>query len=133
MNVAHDAWNDLDELYEVDESAAYAIDVFLEEAADSQVILERLAEIQHYRSYALEGDWDYDIKRWVALWSRYALLRVRLYDVPGEAANYRIIYAFHPFERRIYILGIVARTFDYDPEHPISKRIIAVYRSLDLS
>lgn len=133
MNVANDAWNDLDALYEVDEAAAYAIDVFLEEAADSQVILERLAEIQHYRSYALEGDWDYDIKRWVELWSRYALLRVRLYDVPGEAASYRIIYAFHPFERRIYILGIVARTFDYDPEHPISKRIIAVYRSLDLS
>lgn len=131
MVIHDDAENDLDALYEVDEDGAAEIEVFLDEAIGSQDTLARLTE-DHFRSYALDQGQDYDVKRWYELWKTCALWRVRLYDVPGVAANHRIIYAFHPSEQRIYVLGIVARSFDYDPKHPVSERIVAAYRDLDI-
>ncbi|MCK9987756.1 MAG: hypothetical protein AzoDbin1_04228 [Azoarcus sp.] len=132
LTVSVEAEADLEALYEVDEDGAADIDVFIDEALGSQDILGRLSEIRYYRSYAQDGARDYEIQRWEALWRKFALLRIKLYDVPTVATQYRIIYAFHPSEQRIYILGIVSRAFDYDPEHPVSKRIIAAYRNLDI-
>lgn len=132
LTVCAEAEADLEALYEVDEDGAAEIDVFLQEAMDSQDILERLSEIRYYRSYGRDEAPDYEIKRWEALWRSFALLRIKLFDVPAGAASHRLIYAYHPSEQRIYILGIVSRAFDYEPEHPISKRIIAAYRNLDL-
>ncbi|ENO90434.1 hypothetical protein [Thauera linaloolentis] len=129
LSVHKCAEEDLDALYELDEDGAAAIDVFLEEASSSQEILDRFT-IQDYRSYST--DFDYDIKRWKQLWGNFALWRARLFDVPNVAANHRIIYALHPIERRYYVLGIVPRDFDYDSDHPLSKRIIRTYGELDL-
>lgn len=129
LSVHELAEEDLDTLYEVDEDGAAAIDVFLEEASSSQEILDRFT-VQDFRSYST--DIDYDIKRWQKLWNKFALWRARLFNVPGAAANHRIIYAFHPVERRYYVLGIVPRDFNYDPDHPLSKRIIRTYGELNL-
>lgn len=129
LSVHELAEEDLDALYELDEDGAAAIDVFLEEASSSQEMLDRFT-VQDFRSYST--DLDYDIKRWQQLWNRFALWRARLFNVTGAAASHRIIYAFHPVERRYYVLGIVPRDFNYDPDHPLSKRIIRTYGELNL-
>lgn len=129
MSVCEDAEADLDALYANDEDSAALIDVFLQEAAASQEMLDRFT-CQGYRNYG--GDFDFDIKRWEKLWSSHALWRARLFYIENGAANYRIIYAFHPGERRYYILGIVPREFDYEPSHPLSQRIVACYNELGI-
>lgn len=131
MSIHEDAELDLDALYDEDEDGAAAIDVFLDEAASSQDILDRFT-VDGYRSYALDSEHDFEVKRWKELWSRLGLLRLRLFGVPGSAGSHRIIYAFHSIERRYYILGIVPREFNYESDHPLSQRIIRAYRDLDI-
>jgi hypothetical protein len=131
LSIHKDAEDDLDALWEADPEGAAMIDVFLEEVASaSQDVLERLTS-DGYRSYT--NDPDFDIKRWKALWKNYPLWRLRLFNVPGVAASHRIVYTFHPQELRYYVLGIVPRDFNYDPGHPLSKRIIAACGNLGLS
>lgn len=129
LSIHEDAEQDIDDLYEIDEEGAAAIDVFLEEAATSQEILDCFT-VQDYRSYS--DGLEFDITRWKSLWKDCALWRARLFNVPGVAATHRIVYAFHPNERRYYILGIVPRDFDYDHQHPFTKRIVSAYRELGL-
>lgn len=129
LSVHKDAENDLDALYDSDEDSAATIDVFLDEASRSQEILDRFTS-NDFRSYG--STHDFDVTRWKALWAKYALWRLRLFDVPGAAANCRIIYTFHSVERRYYVLGIVPRDFDYDQSHPITQRIINAYQELDI-
>lgn len=128
LSIHEDAEADLDRLFETDEDGAAAIDAFLEEVAGSQALLDRLTQ-DHYRTYSPPA---FDVQRWQALWRQCALWRARLYDAPGTAAQHRIIYAFHPGERCIYVLGVVSRDFNYEPSHPFSKRIIRVYKDLGL-
>ncbi len=129
LSIHQDAEDDLDALYDTDEDGAAALDVFLQEAAQSQDLLDRFT-VNNFRSY--DPAHDFDIKRWQALWNTHALWRIRLFDVPGTAARHRIIYTFHPVERRYYVLGIVPREFNYDLGHPIAQRIIAAYEELDI-
>jgi hypothetical protein len=129
MSIHEDAEKDLDTLYAIDEEGAAGIDVFLEEAASSQKVLDHLLE-NRYRSY--DAGFDFEVRRWESLWKHYGLWRLRLFDVPGVAASYRVIYAFHGKQRRYYILGIVPRDFDYDPKHPFSRRIVNAYQALGI-
>lgn len=129
LSIHEDAEADLEDLYQVDEDGAALIDAFLQEAAGSQDMLDRFT-IRHYRSYG--NTFDFDVKRWQSLWHQYGLWRIRLFAVPGVAASHRIVYAFHGTQRRYYILGIVPRDFDYDPQHPYTQRIVSAYRELGI-
>lgn len=130
LSIHEDAEADLEDLYRVDEDGAALIDAFLQEAAGSQDILDRFT-LRNYRSYG--NRYDFEVKLWQSLWQKYGLWRIRLFDVPGVAASHRIIYAFHGIQRRYYILGIVPRDFDYDPQHRFTKRIIIAYRELGIT
>ena len=129
MSIHEDAEKDLEALYEVDEKGAAGIDVFLEEAASSQTVLDHLLE-NRYRSY--DAGFDFEVRRWESLWKHYGLWRLRLFGFAGDAASYRVIYAFHGKQRRYYILGIVPRDFDYDPKHHFTQRIVNAYQALGI-
>jgi hypothetical protein len=129
MSIHEDAERDLDRLYEVDEDGTATIDVFLQEAASSPAVLDRLLE-HRYRSY--DPGMDFEVQRWAALWKHYGLWRLKLFDVPGTAASHRVIYAFHGIQRRYYILGIVPRDFDYEPDHAFTRRIVRAYQALGI-
>lgn len=123
-----DAIDDLDGIYEVDEDAAADIETFIEEAKLNQGTLECLS-INGYIKY---GDNPFNVREWLeAKRERYNLWGVRLLWLES-ASDYRIVYAFHPLEYRYYILGVVAREFDYALNHPTSKRITAAYDALDI-
>ena len=126
----HDhAVTDLDDIYDVDEDAAADIEAFLEEAKCNQITLDNLSR----NGYIHYGELPFDVKEWArAKRIKLNLWRVRLLYLEGEAAKYRIIYAFHPVEFRYYVLGIVNRDFNYDLSHPTTKRILAAYEDLDI-
>ena len=127
--VHDDAQADLDRIYEEDEDAAADIEVFLEEAKNNQETLDNLTR----KGYVQYGDQPFDVKEWErAKRLKYNLWRLRLLWLGGAAAKYRIIYAFHPIEHRYYVLGIVERNFNYDPQHERSKQILAAYDLLDI-
>ena len=124
-----DACADIDALWETDEDAAADIETFLDEARHNQDTLDSMTR-QGYVSY---GDYPYDVKEWKeAKRQRYNLWRLRLLYLKNAAANHRIVYCFHPIENRYYVLGIVEREFDYDINHPKSRRILATYDALDV-
>jgi hypothetical protein len=125
-----DAELDLESLWMEDEESAAVIEAFLEEVADSQDLLERFLSEFHADHLHDPG---FDIKRWKALWKEYPAWRIRLFNVPKGAANRRIIYTFHPKEQCCYVLGIIPRGFDYDPKHPLSRRILRALDELGIS
>ncbi len=121
--------SDLDDLWETDEDAAALVVAFFEEAKTNQSLLDNLTR-NKFVSY---GDWPYSVEVWASAQSRQLnLWRLKLLGLEGDAKKLRIIYAFHPREYRYYVLGIVPREFNYDPQHPISQRVVAAYRDLDL-
>ncbi len=120
---------DLDELYRTDPHAAATIDAFLDEVAASQDLLDRFSQ-QGFTSGP--AGTQFNVSRWQELWRRFNLWRAKLLNTPNRASAYRIVYAFHPRELRYYILAVVHRNFDYDPQHPVSRRIVDAYRQLDL-
>lgn len=124
-----DAEDDLDLIYSEDEDAAADIEAFLEEAKLNQETLGNL----NRKGYVQYGDLPFDVKEWEkAKRSKYILWRLKLLWLQGNAAKYRIIYAFHPIQYRYYVLGIVERNFDYDIKHPRAQQILAAYDTLDI-
>ncbi len=124
-----DAESDLDRLFEEDEDACADIEVFLEEAKNNQDTLDSLTR----KGYVQYGDCPFDVTEWEATKKqRYNLWRLKFLCIEGNAAKYRIVYAFHPGEYRYYVLGILHRNFDYDLKQPRSQQIIAAYDALNI-
>ena len=125
--IHEDAEDDLDAIYALDEDAGADIDVFLDEAAADQMLLENLSRNGHVEY----GDTNYDVKEWVEVKrAHYNLWRLKFFDIPTTATNYRIIYAFHPAEYRYYVLGILIRSDAYDLTNPRNQKILAAYDAL---
>jgi mRNA-degrading endonuclease RelE of RelBE toxin-antitoxin system len=125
-----DVERDLDAIYEVDPESGDEIVAFLDEVQASEELLDRFSS-EAFRS---PRDPAFDVDRWGSMWRNYALWRVKLLYTNSEASRYRIIYTYHPTERRYYILAIVHRDqLNYDDaNHPIRRRIVDAYRSLDI-
>jgi len=124
-----DAEDDLDRIYETDEDAAAEIEVFLEEAKNNQSTLDDLTR----SGYVNYGEHPFNVKEWVAAKKeKLNLWRLRLLWLEGDAAKYRVIYAFDPLRWRYHILGIVNRNFNYELKNERSKKIIAAYEDLGL-
>lgn len=125
--VHEDAEADLDAIDALDEDACADIEVFLDEAAEDQIILDNLSRNGHV-GY---GDMNYDVKEWVEVKrNHYNLWRLKFFDIPTTAANYRIIYAFHPAEYRYYVLGVLNRSDAYDLSHSRNQQILTTYDAL---
>lgn len=124
----HDhARGDLDELWEKDEVAAADIEVFLQEAAESNEILESLTD-HDFGEYGTE---PYHVNKWQEMWrQRIDLWRVKLWSLEGQGIQYRIIYAYIVGESNFYVLAIAPRSFNYDRNHDLTKRILADYADL---
>lgn len=58
--------------------------------------------------------------------------RLKFWDVQG-AVPYRILYAFHDAETRIYILAVMHRDQNYEEDHDLCERIIAAYHELGIA
>lgn len=119
-----DAEADLDALWEVDEQAAARIDTVLDEIAADQESLDALT-VFDFGSDSTKS--DFHVENWV---TAKPLWRLKVWDLDGQAIPYRVIYGFIPGKRYYYVLGIMPRSWNYNPRDERSIRIRSAYTDL---
>ena len=125
--VHDDADDDLEALWGADEEAAARIVVLLEELEASQDLLDRLTQ-HDFGSYQTA---DFQVSKWVEQWKKGKdLWRLKVWDLEDRKLRYRIVYAFLPNKSHYHVLGIVPRDFNYEADHPLTRRILAAYEDL---
>ena len=125
--VHDDAVADLEALWASEPRAAARIAVLLEELEGDMDLLDRLT--QH--GYGVRGYDDFNVSKWLKYWNTGRdLWRLKIWDLEEKGLKYRIIYAFVPRTHHYHVLAIAPRNFNYDTDHPISRRILRAYEEL---
>lgn len=128
--VHRDAEEDITELSKSNPRAAARILAFLQQVKADEDLLDRMT--QH--DYGCHPDYaDFHVSKWFEQWNQGKnLWRVKIWDLESLSRKdkYRIIYAFLPRTQDYCVLAIAPREFDYDAEHPISKRVLKAYEDL---
>ena len=127
--VHEDAEKDLDELWEIDETATADVVVLLEQAACDQGLLDNLTA----RDFGRHRSEDIHVDRWVEQQRKGRnLWRLKIWDLEDRGIRYRVVYALDPRISRYHVLGVVERGFDYDESDERTKRILAAYDELGI-
>lgn len=123
--VHDDAKQDLAELVRTKKlETAAKITALLEQLDADEDLLDRLT--QH--GFGDEGGALFNVSQWFEQQHQgNNLWRVKHWDLERKGLKYRIIYAFVPLKQHYYILGILPREFNYEPEHELTKRILEAY------
>jgi mRNA-degrading endonuclease RelE of RelBE toxin-antitoxin system len=115
---------------------------YLELVDDNEQLIDRLAST-HYRQ--THADPQFDCKP-IEFLQRRGYNVYRMYSLTMEWArkNYRIIYAFESEKNVFHILAVVmkrlpttpthlqAEAYNYEPSHPLTKRICDQYESIGI-
>lgn len=139
--IIHDhAESDLNRLFEIKEDAVGYIDNVIALIDDTPALFDKLFTERYCRDYDEPvGLLGMEIKRVAVLWSRDArVMRLRLDE--ESALSLRILYCARnemqpnrTFIRKIYILAVADKSegFNYQPDHPIMRRIRNDYEKLE--
>lgn len=119
--VHRDAEADLLAIARTDAAQAAHIGICLEELNGDLELLDLLCEGEAENGILSVGPF-YRLKRRGLQIKR---LKVRALEETEKWCNYRILITHDGSLDVIWILGIVHRSFSYDPKHPISARIAA--------
>ena len=58
------------------------------------------------------------------------MFRLKVWDLEDKGLRYRVVYAFMPRRKDHYVLGVVPRDFNYEPNHELTRRILTAYENL---
>ena len=73
----------------------------------------------------------FDVSRWQAHWRQGKdLWRLKFWELEHQGLPYRVIYAMKRGTGDHYVLAIASRDFDYDLNHPTTRRILQAYADL---
>jgi len=116
-----DAKSDLRKLCVDDPKNGGRVLAFIQQLQADPFLIDKLTT----HDFGPEAGFRANIKKILSFWNKGKdLWRLKISDVDKP---YRIIYAYIPKSREIYILGVVHRSFDYDHNHPATQRILAAY------
>lgn len=124
---------DLKRILVTDPQVVYRTRELIEELRSNQDLLDRLSQ-QNYGAWPNKPKKDafFNVKMWAeAQKNGLNLWRLRDLSLAEKGLEYRLIYAFLPQKKQYFVLAIVEKNFDYDTNHPVSRRIFATYRSLE--
>lgn len=121
---------DIRNILALDPDAGSDILVVLQELeSGNQALLDSLTDHEYSGQFPSTG-LAYNVKHW---WEHFRkgknLWRLRILNSSTLHA-YRIVYGYSQTEQAYYILGAVSRDFNYDPNHSISRRMLAEYENL---
>jgi hypothetical protein len=121
---------------------AYDIWAFLELIDGSEALLDRLCQWQFRQTHE---DPQFDCKAITMLQQRgYNVYRMYSLAMEWAQRHYRIIYAYEAEHNVFHVLAVVpkrtnvtpaalsAEAYDYEPDHPLTERIIHQYEALGL-
>jgi len=127
LHIHDDAIADLGSLWEEMPVAAARISVLLQELEGNQDLLDRLTQ-HNYGSYQSD---DIHISKWFEHWRKGKdIWRIKVWDLESKGLMYRIVYAFIPSTHEYHVLAVAPRDFNYETDHPITKRILRAYENL---
>ncbi|MHB1587724.1 MAG: hypothetical protein ACYCRH_11925 [Acidiferrobacteraceae bacterium] len=131
LEIAQEAKEDLDKLWDEDAQAAARIELILQEAQNNPTLLAEL-------SRDVFDNGVINTERWMDQWKMGRnLFRLKIWFLERHRGQryrirYRIIYAFQPLKNSYHILGVVTRDFEYEDQDPRTERIKTAYSRLGL-
>jgi len=124
--IHRDANADIAAIRHMDIQAAARILALLEQVAADPNLQDRLT--QH--DFGATGTTDFHVSRWQSQQNKHKrnLWRLKIWDLEQQKIRYRVIYAFEPLSRNLFVLGVTPRrTFNYEDDDPFTKRIVECY------
>jgi len=132
--ISPEARGDLDGLRAVAPAARLRLLAFLEQLQADLTLLNALT-IHDYGSD--QDNAQFNVSKIQSLWNAQGrtpgkdLWRLKLWDLEKQGLRYRVIYAYEIRRQRHHILGVINRKdFNYEPDHPFTKRILHQYDDL---
>lgn len=131
--IGDDATLDLEELLSAQPVAAYRLIALLDELAGSQDLLEKLSWDQYGgKPHAPKDDAKLSVAKWIMPYRKgMNIWRLRDFELSRQGFEYRIIYAYIPSKDLYFVLAVVERAFNYEPEHPVTQRVFDAYQKLE--
>ena len=112
---------DLAELWKTAPVAASEIVAMLELIRDDQSLLDSLTDHDFGRNQSAA----IHVSKWLEFWNQNIdLWRLKIWALEKLGIQYRVVYFYELRERCYYVLAIVHRDFNYDPDNEITKRIL---------
>lgn len=122
-----DAEQDLDELAKCQPMLAGRLVALLAEVAADPKLVDMLT-VHGFGSNERE---PFDVSKWKAHWKDGKdLWRLKFWELEHQGLPYRVIYALKRGTGDHHVLAIVSRDFDYDPNHPTTRRLLQAYEDL---
>lgn len=120
-----DVLEDLRAIKRADPTAFFRITALFEQIKADPKLLDALTD----HDFGAQGTQLFNVKKWVEHWRRGTnLWRMRVWDLDSAGMPYRIIYGYEVGRSRHHILGVIHhRGFNYEPDHPFTKRVLAAY------
>ena len=126
LQISPGASSDIVELKKNSPNEAASIIAILQEIKGNQRLLDLL--LVHELEEQLSSGLDFNVSHW---WEQYRvgkdLWRIRIITDNRILSSHRIVYGYVRGQQEYVVLGVVHRSFNYDAQHPISKRILAEY------
>ena len=122
-----DAEQDLDDLAASQPKLAGRMATLLAEVAADAGLMDMLT----VHGFGSDEREKFDVSRWQAHWrTGKDLWRLKFWELEHQGLPYRVIYALGRGTADHHVLAIVSRDFNYDPDHPITRRILQAYADL---
>lgn len=122
-----DAEQDLDDLAGSQPKLAARIVALLAQVSADPWLLDMLT-VHGFGSNQREA---FDVSRWQAHWGQgMDLWRLKFWELEHQGLPYRVIYALKRGTGDHFVLAIVHRDFNYDRDHPTTRRILQAYADL---
>lgn len=122
-----EAKEDLKRLVETDRRLAARLLALLQEVQGDPQLLAMLT-VQDFGADQREL---FHAGRWQEYWQQgMDLWRLKFWELEHQGIAYRVVYALKRGTGEHHVVAIVHRSFDYDPSHPITRRILRAYDDL---
>ncbi len=122
-----DAEQDLDDLAASQPKLAARLVVLLAEVAADAELMSMLTA----HGFGSDEREPFDVSRWQAHWRQGKdLWRLKFWELEHQGLPYRVIYALKRGTGDHYVLAVVSRDFNYDLNHPTTRRILQAYADL---
>ena len=93
----------------------------------------KLADKLLDRTFQEQHGIKFDVKKFQELWKAgYDIWRLKALDLGVSGPQYRVLYAYDTKASCFYVLAVVERSFNYDPNHEITCRVRRTYEELGL-
>ena len=125
-----DAQGDIEGLWATAPKAAARILALIEQLKADP----RLLDVLTIHNFGADRTEAIAVSKVVSQWSGTGrrdgrdLWRLKLWDLERQQLPYRVIYAYEIRRLRYHVLGVINRKdYNYEPEHPFTKRVLRAY------